>query len=207
MNIPSPSSPVVIRNAQPSDEAAILDICLRTSDSGRDGSRHYTDARLPGFVWALPYVRFCPENAFVLTQRGVVMGYCVAAPDTSVYEDWLEAAWWPFLQEELRDFSAETAEDETVLSYIRGTARTSADVTDRYPAHLHINLLPEAQNSGNGSALLRHQLDALRKLGVTGVHLGVNEHNEKVVGFYAKFGFVEIDRTPSILMAMRLVNC
>lgn len=206
MNIPSPSSPVVIRNAQPSDEAAILDICLRTSDSGRDGSRHYTDARLPGFVWALPYVRFCPKNAFVLTQRGVVMGYCVAAPDTTAYEDWLEASWWPFLKEELRDFSARTAEDENVLSHIQSPSRTPAQVTNPYPAHLHINILPELQNGGHGSSLVRHQLNALMLSGVEGVHLGVNQHNERVVAFYAKFGFVEIDRTPSILMAKRLVE-
>lgn len=206
MNRPAPTSAVVIRNAQPSDEAAILDICLRTSDSGQDGSQHYTDARLPGLLWALPYVRFCRENAFVLTQRGVVMGYCVAAPHTTVYEDWLEAAWWPVLKEELRDFSAQTAEDKNILSYIQSPSRTSARVTKRYPAHLHINLLPELQNGGHGSSLLRHQLNALMMSGAEGVHLGVNQHNEKVVAFYAKFGFVEIDRTPSILLAKRFVD-
>ncbi|WP_323688232.1 GNAT family N-acetyltransferase [Rhizobium sp. AN69] len=199
------SSSVIIRNAQPSDEAAILDICVRTADRGQDGSQYYSDQRLPGLVWALPYVRFCAENAFVLTNDGVVMGYCVAAPDTIAYENWLEAAWWPSLQEELRDFSTRTVEDENVLSYIRSAIRTPAQVTGPYPAHLHINLLPEVQNGGHGSGLLRHQLDALKRSGVTGVHLGVNQHNEKVVSFYAKFGFVELDRTPSILMAKRLI--
>lgn len=206
MNMPASSSPVIIRNAQPSDEMAILDICVRTSDSGQDGSRHYTDPRLPGFLWALPYVRFCPKNAFVLTNRGVVMGYCVATPDTTAYEDWLEAAWWPSLKEELRDFSARTEEDEKVLAHIQTVSRTPIHVTRPYPSHLHINLLPEIQNGGHGSSLLRHQLNSLTKSGVEGVHLGVNQHNEKVAAFYSKFGFTEIDRTPSILMAKRLVE-
>lgn len=76
----SPS--VTIRKALPSDEATILDICVRTADSGQDGSHLYTDPRLPGFVWALPYVRLCSENAFVLTKEGAVVGYCVAAAET-----------------------------------------------------------------------------------------------------------------------------
>jgi ribosomal protein S18 acetylase RimI-like enzyme len=206
MTMPAHSSSVIIRNSQPSDEAAILDICLRTADRGQDGSHCYSDPRLPGLVWALPYVRFCAENAFVLTKDGTVMGYCVAAADTTTYEDWLEAAWWPHVQEELLDFSARTAEDENILSYIQNAPRTPSRVKDLYPAHLHINLLPEVQNGGHGSTLLRHQLDALDRSGVEGVHLGVNQHNEKVIGFYAKFGFVELDRTPSILMGKRLVR-
>ncbi|MDX8326651.1 GNAT family N-acetyltransferase [Agrobacterium tumefaciens] len=206
MTMPASLSSVTIRKARPSDETAILDICVRTSDRGKDGSQYYSDPRLPGLLWALPYVRFCAETAFVLTKDDVVMGYCVAAPDTIAYENWLEAAWWPSLQEELRDFETRTVEDENVLSYIRSARKTPAEVTRPYPAHLHINLLPEIQNGGHGSSLLRHQLDSLTRSDVRGVHLGVNQYNEKVVAFYAKFGFVEIDRTPSIVMAKRLIE-
>ncbi|TRB01779.1 MULTISPECIES: GNAT family N-acetyltransferase [Rhizobium/Agrobacterium group] len=204
MTMPDLSSSVIIRNAQPSDEAAILDICLRTSDGGQDGSHLYTDPRLPGLLWALPYVRFCAVHAFVLTKDAAVMGYCVAAPNTIAYEEWLKVEWWPYLKSELRDFCAETAEDEDILSYIEGAPRTPPQVTDLFPAHLHINLLPEIQNGGHGSVLLRHQLDALERAGVTGIHLGVNQKNEEVAAFYAKFGFVELDRRPSILMAKRI---
>lgn len=204
MTIPALSQSFTIRNAQPSDEAAILDICLRTADSGQDGSHLYSDPRLPGFVWAVPYVHFCAEKAFVLVRDGVVMGYCVAAADTTAYEDWLRAKWWPQLQAELCDFSSRTTEDEKVLSHIRCAPRTPAHVTDRYPAHLHINLLPDVQKGGHGSTLLLQQLNVLKTSGVEGVHLGVNQHNERVIGFYAKFGFVEFDRTPSILMGKRL---
>jgi len=205
MTMPKLLPSLIIRNAQSSDEAAILNICVRTADRGQDGSHLYSDPRLPGLVWALPYIRFCPDNAFVLTKDGIVMGYCVAVPDTIAYEDWLEAQWWPSLQETFRDFEAQTTDDIDVLSYIRSASRTPSQVTSLYPAHLHINLLPDVQNGGHGSALLRHQLNSLEASGVQGIHLGVNQHNEKVVAFYERFGFVEIDRTPSILLAKRLI--
>jgi len=204
MTMPKLLPSLIIRNAQSSDEAAILNICVRTADRGQDGSHLYSDPRLPGLVWALPYIRFCPDNAFVLTKDGIVMGYCVAVPDTIAYEDWLEAQWWPSLQETFRDFEAQTTDDIDVLSYIRSASRTPSQVTSLYPAHLHINLLPDVQNGGHGSALLR-QLNSLEASGVQGIHLGVNQHNEKVVAFYERFGFVEIDRTPSILLAKRLI--
>lgn len=198
----SPS--LAIRTARPTDEEALLDICLRTSDRGQDGSQCYSDPRLPGLVWAVPYLRFCPEDAFVLTRDEVVMGYCVAASDTVAYEDRLSAEWWPDLKAEFQNFSATTTREEDVLSYIREAPRTSQKVTHDYPAHLHINLLPELQRGGYGSVLLRHQLQSLIKSGVAGVHLGVDPRNEGVTGFYGKLGFVEIDRTPSIVMGRRL---
>lgn len=197
------AAPIAIRTARPTDEAAILDICLRTSDRGQDGSQCYSDPRLPGFVWALPYVRLCPEFAFVLTRGDEVMGYCVAAPDTEAYEQRLDEKWWPMLKVMLQHFTASTEQDRSVLSYILDAPRTPGEVTDLYPAHLHINLLPELQKGGYGSRLLSHQLQSLQEAGLTGVHLGVDPRNEGVTGFYSKFGFVEIDRTPSIIMGMR----
>lgn len=197
------AAPIAIRTACPSDETSILDICLRTADRGQDGSHCYSDPRLPGFVWALPYVRLCPENAFVLTRGDDVMGYCVAAPDTKAYEERLEGEWWPMLKAMLQGFVARTEQDRNVLAYILDAPRTPNEVTDPYTAHLHINLLPELQKGGYGSMLISHQLRALERSGAVGVHLGVDPRNEGVTGFYGKFGFIEIGRTPSIIMGMK----
>lgn len=136
----------------------------------------------------------------MLTRDDEVMGYCVAASDTVSYEEWLAAEWWPRLRLELAGLTPRTPQDEKILTYILNAPRTAEHVTARYPAHLHINLLPELQSGGYGSLLLRHQLHALEKAGVSGVHLGVDARNEGVTGFYKKFGFVEIERIPSILM-------
>lgn len=199
---PGPS--IAIRSACASDEAAILDICLRTADRGEDGTHHYSDPRLPGFLWALPYVRLCPQNAFVLTRNDEVMGYCLAAPNTASYEARLVTDWWPFLRLELEHFSPKTQQDENILAYVLAEPKTPPQIIETYPAHLHINLLPEVQKGGNGSMLLRHQLQALQDSGSAGVHLGIDPRHESVTGFYRKAGFIEIGRNPSIIMGKRL---
>ncbi|WP_200942797.1 GNAT family N-acetyltransferase [Rhizobium sp. Leaf384] len=201
-----PAAPpvVAIRQAHSADEAAILDIGLRTADRGHDATALYGDPRLPGLVWALPYVRLCPDHAFVLTCDGIVMGYCVATPDTRAFEDRLAVAWWPALKQELAGFAPGSVEDDKVLRYIGDPERTPESVTEAYPAHLHINVLPALQKGGHGSALLRHQLQALALSGVIGVHLGIDPRNAGVAAFYARFGFVERLRTPSIIMGRTL---
>ena len=64
---------------------------------------------------------------------------------------------------------------------------------DRYPAHLHVDLLPVAQGGGNGRRLLETLFDALRADGAPGVHLGVARANVGAVGFYHHLGFEELD--------------
>ncbi len=199
-----PSSRASIRPAVPDDEAALLDICLRTADRGQDGSSRYSDPRLPGLLWAVPYLRFCPEHAFVLTRNGEVVGYSVATADTKAYESRLHGDWWPGLRAELRSFQPATPEDRGVADFLAAPAVTPDGIAGPFPAHLHINLLPHMQGGGHGSTLLRHQLDSLAAAGRRGVHLGIDPRNEAVTDFYRRFGFREIARNPSIVMARTL---
>jgi GNAT superfamily N-acetyltransferase len=59
----------------------------------------------------------------------------------------------------------------------------------RWPAHLHINLLPEARGKGAGAALMRTWLDRLRTGGSPGVHLGMFAENHNAAGFFRSQGF------------------
>jgi ribosomal protein S18 acetylase RimI-like enzyme len=65
-------------------------------------------------------------------------------------------------------------------------------VVDRYPAHLHIDLLPRAQGHGLGRALVTTLTDALRERGVPGLHLGVDPANTGALAFYARIGMVPV---------------
>jgi len=51
------------------------------------------------------------------------------------------------------------------------------DVETHYPAHLHINVLPEYHGRGVGSQLIKRFEEYLVSLGVRGVHLGTSNHN------------------------------
>ena len=62
----------------------------------------------------------------------------------------------------------------------------------KYPAHLHIDILPEAQHQGYGAKLMDVLMDYLAEKGVKGVHLGVGGDNAGGIRFYEKYGFTMI---------------
>lgn len=64
------------------------------------------------------------------------------------------------------------------------------DLTGRFPAHLHVNLRPEARNSGLGSALVRHFCLDAAQAGVAGVHV-VTGRGARNIAFYNRNGFQE----------------
>ncbi len=193
-----------IRVATAEDEAALSDICVRTADRGKDASDHYSDYQYPGLIWALPYLRFCRDTCLVLTRHGKVVGYAVGTPDTLQFEATLKNSWWPELRQRFGQRAALSPGDRYVLDYFHEPEVAPNDIATRFPAHLHINLLPDAQGKGMGRELLEALLCSLKRSGATGVHLGVNHLNEPVTEFYRKVGFAEIARLPSIIMAMDL---
>ncbi len=65
-------------------------------------------------------------------------------------------------------------------------------VAERFPSHLHINLLPRMQGHGMGRQLITTLLSGLRERGSPGVHLLVGEGNQRAVSFYRYLGFTEV---------------
>jgi GNAT superfamily N-acetyltransferase len=60
---------------------------------------------------------------------------------------------------------------------------------ETYPAHLHIDILPEYQRKGHGTTLINAFLEAVRSQGAIGVHLDMVQHNTKARAFYESIGF------------------
>lgn len=67
---------------------------------------------------------------------------------------------------------------------------------EQFPAHLHIDLLPEYQRQGYGRLLMDHFLARLRAANVKGVHLVMAEGNHDADAFYQRMGF---DRFSAVL--------
>jgi GNAT superfamily N-acetyltransferase len=67
---------------------------------------------------------------------------------------------------------------------------------ESWPAHLHIDILPEFQRKGYGRQLIDMFCDSARKQGAKGVHLGMAAANDEAGKFYARLGFT---RFPVVL--------
>ena len=198
-----PRPPFAIRRAEPRDIEALYEICLLTADSGVDASALYSDRRLPGYIWSAPYGELEPDFAFVLAAGERVLGYVVGTPDTVAFEARLERDWWPKVRQTNTSKTPQKPHDADVLRRI-ATPETHDTAHEDKPAHLHINLLPEAQSGGWGRRMIDTELDALRRAGAKGVQLGVSPSNERAKGFYAHVGFTDISGPGHVTYAMKL---
>lgn len=180
-----------IRPARAQDVDALYDICLRTGDHGQDASARYADPRLLGEVYVGPYLALSPELAFVLPDdEDRPLGYVLGVADTAAFEARSATEWWPALRERYPlDAVRPGTPDAGMVGLIHRPPVADPTVLERFPAHLHVDLLPAAQGGGHGRRLLETLFDALHARGVPGVHLGVSAQNPGAIAFYRHLGF------------------
>jgi len=182
-----------IRPFRPGDEPALAEICLRTADAGTDATGIFADDDLWAEVFVLPYVARHPDLAFVVeTDDGIPAGYIVGAPDTREFEDWFAAEWWPRFEARWPKPDAEVTRQDGTLIYAYGRRAGAEPYGDDYPAHLHIDLLPQLQGQGWGRRLIDTLVAALRDRGVTGLHLVASAENTGALAFYTRLGFAPL---------------
>jgi ribosomal protein S18 acetylase RimI-like enzyme len=196
--------PPRIRQFRAGDDAELYEVCLRTGDSGKDASAHHTDPTLLGHVYVGAYLALAPRLAFVCVDDAGVAGYVVGAADTRTFERACQQDWWPGLRRRYpRDSFPPQTPDGRLVRLVHEPPEADVDVVERYPAHLHINLLPRLQGQGMGRRLLETLFGALRDMGAPAVHLGVAAVNERAIGFYHRMGFTEVRRHPGSLILAR----
>jgi ribosomal protein S18 acetylase RimI-like enzyme len=189
-------SPFEIRPYRASDLDAIYRVCLLTGASGQDASELYKDHKLVGHMFAGGYGVLRPESALVVEDAEGVGGYIIGAPDTPAFEAELERAWWPALRAQYANPEGryrDLTPDQRLMRGFHHPQLTPPTITDPYPAHLHIDLLPRFQGRGLGKTLIDQWLALMRGVGAKGVHLGVGGANTRAVRFYRAYGFDELD--------------
>lgn len=191
-----------VRGLRPDDGPALYQICLRTGDSGRDATRRYADPRLLGHVYVGPYLALAAQLALVLDRGdGVPAGYALGARDSAEFAAWCEERWWPPLRrcypDPARIPPRLRSPDQRLAALVHHPPPVPV-LAARFPSHLHVDLLPEAQGRGHGRALIRRLLAELAGAGSTGVHLGVDPANQRAAGFYRRVGFHEVARRPGV---------
>ena len=204
--MPSPAPGFAIRPYQSKDLDTLYDICLKTGDIGKDATQLYDDPNLLGQLYAAPYAVLEPDLTFVLEDSKGVCGYILGAFDSKTFYERLETEWFPPLREQYPKPNGDKKDwtrDDHIIRQFYGLGAT---YPPDYPSHLHIDLLPRAQGSGNGRALMETFLAALKEKGSSGVHLGTSPQNVRSEKFYLKMGFRELKRREphTLVMGKRL---
>ena len=187
---------MIIRQANPSDLEALYRVSLETGHLGGDASHLYADPKMMGHIYSAPYLHFEPDLAFVIERENQVVGFCVGTVDTSNFATRLEADWWPALRKKYpkpnEKKRSNWSVDERRIQMIHLPENTSLPIVAKYPAHLHMNLLPVVQGQQLGGRLLEHWISRAQEFGVTAAHIGSNANNARAIRFWGKQGFKDI---------------
>ncbi|MFD5661743.1 GNAT family N-acetyltransferase [Streptomyces hirsutus] len=184
-----------IRPYRRGDRPALDDICIRTAHNGQDSRPLYRDPGILPAIFAAPYVHLEPGLAFVLDDgRGRAVGYILGVADTERFARDFRTAWLPLVADRYPEPSGPPGtRDEEMARLLHRPERMSVPELAAYPAHLHIDLLPDWQGLGHGRELMRALLEALDDRGVPAVHLVMAKANEPARAFYDRMGFHEIE--------------
>ena len=192
------SDDVYIRLVLPTDYDSLADICLKTADSGNDGTHLFKIARIVGERWILPYAILQPELCVVLVDKSKgerVVGYACAALDTGAFEKKVEETYFPFMRLQY-PLSMVTEgkvrllpDDVSAVKGFHTPELAPAAVKKSYPSHLHIDIYGEYHGRRYGDRLLHALFALLREKGSVGVHLGMSSKNAKARRFYDRLGF------------------
>ena len=179
-------TPYTIRPYAPKDRERLREICLATATP-----RVYENRALREWILLMYndyYTARESAHCFVaVDERDQAIGYILCAPDYHRYR---------------RNF----------LPYLPSIARRSKRAARRwllhpgekayageYPAHLHIDLFPQAQRKGVGRQLMDTLFSHLQAMGVPGVMLGCAAENVGANAFYAACGFSRLGKTPDTI--------
>lgn len=176
---------IILRESKQTDEHDIAEVIMACH-----WESPVADHELLALRWIRQFLVTESQNCYVLEHPVIrkVVGYIVCATDTIAYENEFENTYFPMIKNRFAELEAqgfEYLEENRKLLFFSQIQESGIDLTN-YPAHLHINILPEYQRSGYGRMLLSAYEENLRKRRVKGYHLGTAAGNTKGLSFYNK---------------------
>lgn len=125
------------------------------------------------------YIEHEPDNCFVIDDDGRAVGYIICAENFDRFEKIFNTEYLP-----RSDDYGEGRYEWASTAYIQ-----QKRFKNEYPAHFHIDILPEYQRMGMGGKLVETLCEHLTQKGVRGVCLTCGPRNERAMNFYKKYDF------------------
>jgi GNAT superfamily N-acetyltransferase len=153
-------------------------------------------------VYLTPYMDLEPESLFVAVVDGELAGYLAgslgtAVPSESARMDRAIREHRLVLRRRPAAFFARSLLDMAGTALRRQP--TAGELDDpRWPAHLHINLLPRARGTGAAAALMERWFARLHETGTPGCYLQTLVENRRASRFFERTGFAAHGPTPAV---------
>lgn len=195
---------VRIRKFVKADKKAIQDIAYLTGYMGDSAEHFWRHKQSFAEIWTSYYIDHEPDSLYVATKDDSVVGYLTGCLNTALGPKSEHIFQSAIIKYGLL-FRPGTAGFlwRGMLDGIKDKRGAKAEFIDeRWPAHLHINLLPVARGTGLGAALMETWLEQLRQSGIPGCHLSTLVENYRAVLFFEKMGFKKHGE-PSLVPGMR----
>ena len=164
-----------IRKYHSKDAEHLKRICIETASDVFRGHAFVEKALTE--VYCRYYIEQEPESCFVVAdENDVAKGYILCAKNYDAYR---------------KIFKEKYLSTWNLATLIMGNfaLKSIRDYVEEYPAHLHIDLLPECQGQGYGRKLIETLITHLREREIKALMLHVSMENEGARAFYGKCGF------------------
>lgn len=153
--------------------------CRRICHATATAPKYVADKELVCALYCDYYIEVEADNCFVLTDEfDNAVGYILCAENQFDFE----TAFKPYLQKAGKRSKADK------IGHIL-ECRLNKKLYRKYPAHLHIDILPSFQGKGGGKKLIAELEKHLRLKGVKGIRLGVGADNLRAHKFYEREGY------------------
>ena len=168
---------ITIRKYEEKDRENLLRICVETSSLPTESQK---DLDFLNLMFNDYYAIVEPDNCFVAADdNDDAVGYILCAENFDRYYKTFKGLYIPMIKKLGVKYYIMAMSEIAVHSIFR----------KKYPAHLHIDIMPVCQGKGTGTALMNELKDHLKEKGVSSLMLSCGMGNEKAIRFYKKNGF------------------
>ncbi len=171
---------VTIRKYEEKDYEGVCYACLHSEDDD-DITEEFAEFVLDTFCRY--YIDNEPENCFVVDDDGKAVGYIICAENFDKFKKVFDEEYFP------RSIS----HGESRIEWATEAYKLHEKYKEKYPAHLHIDILPQYQRMGLGGKLVSALSEHLVSKGIPGVMLTTGTKNITANNFYRKYGFEEVE--------------
>ena len=197
-----------MRPYQPGDRDAVRRICYRTGYMGESPEWYWRDQESFADMWTRYYTDDEPASALVAERDGRVEGYLLGCVDSRQAVDPTRLALYHALRRLClgRPGTAgvmwRTMADVVRDNRVGGMPLPVTPFDERYPSHLHIDLMSSVRGAGVGRRLVERFLERLDSAGSAGCYLETLAENTGAVAFFSSCGF-EVHGAPVLVPGLR----